>query len=75
MSRAKRGNGSPAFEERLDTSLRAETFPLIKCRITVKTKDSNYDYEGLFPSTCEALIAATQHIETHPCKLNVKALP
>lgn len=47
---------------------------LVKCRVSVKTEEGQQTYDGLFPSTCDAVIDAHQRIGK-PCKVSVKALP
>ena len=48
---------------------------LVKCRVAVKTEDGETTYDGLFPSTCDAVIDAQTRIGLRPCKVSVKALP
>lgn len=49
--------------------------PLIKCRVTITTTDGAQTYDGLFPSTCDAVIDAQTRIGTRPCKVSVRAIP
>lgn len=47
----------------------------IKCQVTIKTKDGEQTYEGLFPSTCDAAIDAQKRIGLQSCKVVVRAIP
>ena len=48
---------------------------LVKCRVAVKTEDGETTYDGLFPSTCDAVIDAQNRVGPRPCKVSVRALP
>lgn len=45
----------------------------VKCRVTVKTEDGEQTYDGLFPSTCDAVIDAQQRVGK-PCKVSARAV-
>jgi hypothetical protein len=45
----------------------------IKCRVTVKTESEAKTYDGIFPSTCDAVIDAL-HREGRPCKVKAQAV-
>ena len=47
----------------------------VKCRVAIKTEDGETTYDGLFPSTCDAVIDAQNRVGLRPCKVSVKALP
>lgn len=46
----------------------------VKCRVTVKTEDGEQTYDGLFPSTCDAVIDAQQRVGLRPCKVSARAV-
>lgn len=48
---------------------------LIKCRVTLTTADGAQTYDGLFPTTCDAVIDALTRIGLRPAKVSVKAMP
>jgi hypothetical protein len=45
----------------------------VKCRVTVKTESDAKTYDGIFPSTCDAVIDAL-HREGRPCKVKAQAV-
>ena len=47
---------------------------LVRCLVTVQTEDGRQTYDGLFPSTCDAVIDAQNRVGLRPCKVSVKAL-
>ncbi|MCW5323713.1 hypothetical protein D5039_21985 [Verminephrobacter aporrectodeae subsp. tuberculatae] len=53
----------------------APAAPPIKCRVSVKTADGGQTYDGLFPSTWAAVIAAQDRIGLRPCRISARALP
>ncbi|WP_265280668.1 hypothetical protein [Verminephrobacter aporrectodeae] len=60
---------------RAATRPQAPATPPIKCRVSVKTVDGGQTYDGLFPSTCAAVIAAQERIGMRPCGISVRTLP
>lgn len=48
---------------------------LVKCRVSVKTEDGETTYDGLFPSTCDAVIDAQKRVGQRPCQVSVKVQP
>jgi hypothetical protein len=46
----------------------------IKCRVSIKTENGEITYDGLFPSTTDAVIDAQKRIGMQPCKVSVKAI-
>lgn len=48
---------------------------MIKCRVTLTTADGAQTYDGLFPTTCDAVIDALTRIGLRPAKVSVKAMP
>ena len=51
------------------------TTALIKCRVTITTADGAQTYDGLFTTTCDAVIDAQERIGLRPGKVSVKAIP
>jgi hypothetical protein len=47
---------------------------LVKCQVTVKTKDGEQTYVGMFPSTCDAVIDAAERV-SQPCTVSARVLP
>ena len=47
----------------------------VKCRVSIKTESGDSTYEGVFPSTCDAVINAQESIGMRPCKISVEVLP
>ncbi|WP_287496885.1 hypothetical protein [Pandoraea sp. CB10b_02] len=45
----------------------------VKCRVTAKTEDGEQTYDGLFPSTCDAVIDAAERVGL-PCKVSARAI-
>lgn len=52
----------------------AEPNAPIKCRVSVKTEDGESTYDGIFPSTCDAVIDAQQRLGGNLRKVSVEAL-
>jgi hypothetical protein len=48
---------------------------LVKCRVEIKTEDGEQTYDGLFHSTCDAVIDAQNRVGMRPCKVSVKVQP
>ena len=62
----------PLFAETLNKF--AAQAGLVRCRVSVKTGGrGDYKYEGIFNSTCAAVIDA-QNREKHPCGVVVIAI-
>lgn len=48
---------------------------VVKCRVAVKTEDSETIYDGLFPLTCDAVIDAQNRVGLRSCRVSVKVQP
>lgn len=48
---------------------------LLECRVTLTTNEGVSTYDGLFHSTCDAVMDAQTRVGMRPCKVSVKALP
>ncbi len=46
----------------------------VNCRVSVKTEDGDNTYDGLYPSTYDAVIDAHTRVGMRPCKIKVRAL-
>jgi hypothetical protein len=63
------------FTPRTADNDRPQAARLIKCLVAVKTEDGETTYDGLFPSTCDAVIDAQARVGMRPCKVSVKVRP
>lgn len=76
MSQATNAHVHPAFAGILNgfaaIQQRVAAARLVKCRVAVKTEDGETTYDGLFPSTCDAVIDAQNRVGLRPCKVSVK---
>lgn len=79
MSQPANAHVHPAFAGVLNNFAaipqRVAAATLVKCRVSVKTEDGQQTYDGLYPSTCDAVIDAQTRVGLRPCKVSVKALP
>lgn len=57
------------------SSWRVAAIPFIKCHLRVTTESGETRYDALFPSTCDAVIAATERLGLRPGKVSARALP
>ncbi|CAH0447273.1 hypothetical protein LMG10661_03339 [Ralstonia syzygii subsp. syzygii] len=66
---------NPVLSGFVATPRRVAAVPLIKCRVRVMTENGETSYDGLFPSTCDAVIAAAECLGLRSGKVSARALP
>ena len=56
------------------TALNSFAQPMVKCHVRIKSEGGVQAYDGLFPTTTDAVIDAAERAGEEPCKVSVTVL-